>query len=59
MEEKRKHTLVRLEARGAIPLLTYPRPAIPGGKRVGDWMLEDNWEVEDPLFRAALNLQPR
>lgn len=40
--------------------LIYPRPAIPGVKLESDkWIVEDKWEIEDPLFRAALNLQPR
>ncbi|KAH8598901.1 hypothetical protein B0O99DRAFT_683640 [Bisporella sp. PMI_857] len=37
---------------------SVPWPAIPTGKKVRNWIVEDKWEDEDPLFRAALNIQP-
>jgi len=33
-------------------------PAIPGDQVVGEWFVEDHWEVEDPLWRAALAASP-
>ncbi|KAK0113363.1 hypothetical protein ONS95_013617 [Cadophora gregata] len=35
-----------------------PMPAIPGNIRPNEWFVEDRWEVEDPLWRSALNLKP-
>ncbi|KAE8449458.1 hypothetical protein EG329_008066 [Mollisiaceae sp. DMI_Dod_QoI] len=35
-----------------------PWPAIPGDIKEGQWFVEDNWEIEDPLWRAALELKP-
>jgi len=50
-----------------IPILIFPvnpltihRPKFdnPAGSQPGDWIIEDNWELEDPLYRAALQLKP-
>jgi len=35
-----------------------PRPAIPGAEEVDGWFVEDKWEIEDPLWRAAMELKP-
>lgn len=39
-------------------LLIIPRdrPAIPGNVKPSQWFVEDHWEIEDPLWRAALNV---
>ncbi|KUJ23900.1 uncharacterized protein LY89DRAFT_679182 [Mollisia scopiformis] len=37
---------------------SIPWPAIPGDIKEGQWFIEDNWENEDPLWRAALQLKP-
>lgn len=31
------------------------RPAIPGNAKPSQWFVEDKWEIEDPLWRAAIN----
>ncbi|KAE9366044.1 hypothetical protein N431DRAFT_430213 [Stipitochalara longipes BDJ] len=36
---------------------SIPWPAIPK-QVVDEWFIEDNWEDEDPLWRAALQLKP-
>ncbi|PVH84066.1 hypothetical protein DL98DRAFT_512823 [Cadophora sp. DSE1049] len=35
-----------------------PMPAIPGNVKPNQWFVEDKWEIEDPLWRAALSLKP-
>ncbi|KAH7379934.1 hypothetical protein BKA64DRAFT_713972 [Cadophora sp. MPI-SDFR-AT-0126] len=35
-----------------------PMPAISGNVQPNQWFVEDKWEIEDPLWRAALNLKP-
>jgi len=37
---------------------SVPWPAIPGDQVVGQWFVEDKWEIEDPLWRAAMHLKP-
>lgn len=60
MEKKRGYTLVRHRNVTPVYNLTlidiYNRPAIPGDVKEGEWFIEDNWEDEDPLWRAALNV---
>ncbi|KAF8855999.1 hypothetical protein BDZ45DRAFT_804500 [Acephala macrosclerotiorum] len=36
---------------------TIPWPTIPGDIKEDQWFIEDNWELEDPLWRAALQLK--
>lgn len=33
------------------------RPAIPGDQVVNEWFIEHQWEIEDPLWRSALEVR--
>lgn len=40
-------------------LLTPRRPKFDGLEgEPGEWIVEEKWELEDPLYRAALELKP-
>jgi hypothetical protein len=60
MEEKREHSVVRVPAILDVSWgnvdwwVMCDMPAIPK-QVVDEWFTEDNWEVEDPLWRAALD----
>lgn len=59
MEKRQEHSLVgvSLSARGMSADKNCDRPAVPE-QVIDEWFIEDNWEVEDPLRRAALNVRP-
>jgi hypothetical protein len=44
------------EGKMLIEIIGCDRPAIPK-QVVDEWFIEDEWEVEDPLWRAALHVR--
>jgi hypothetical protein len=60
MEKTRNNSMVKLSAPFVYTSLTIHRPQFDSlvGSQPGDWIVEEKWELDDPLYRAALQLKP-
>lgn len=46
-----------IEFRLSVLITIKSRPAIPGDQEVNQWFIENEWEIDDPLWRSAMEVR--